>query len=99
MKTNDIISVTIKKVRLHKEERKMQGATYGNYDSAYVGELEEYPHGIVILNDYANTNHPDWTNKTMGRASIIERELIGKSINVKITDIFAGENCFEGIMI
>lgn len=98
MKENDVVTATIKRVRFHKEERMVQGATFGTYDSAYVGELNEYPNGIVILNDYAKANHPDWTNKTDNRAAEIETELKEKFLRIVVTDVFSGDNQFQGIL-
>ena len=98
MKKGDVVAATIKRVRIHKEERMVQGATFGTYDSAYIGELNEYPNGIVILNDYAEANHPGWKNKTEDRAVEIETELKGKVLQIVVTDVFSGDNKFQGVI-
>lgn len=43
MKSGDILLLTIKDVRLHKEERMIQGAQYGSYSSDYIAQFVEYP--------------------------------------------------------
>lgn len=95
MKQGDSIEVTIKHVRLNKSERKSQGSTFGIYESDYVGDLKEFPNGIVTLNDYAKQNHEDWIKKTDKRAETLEHELLGKKIMIKITTIFTGEDSFD----
>lgn len=98
MKKGDVIKATLKKVRFHKEERMMQGATSGIYDSSYVGDLNEYPNGIVILDDYAKTKHPDWMNKNDNRALTIETELKGETLDIVVTDLYEGDDQFQGVL-
>ena len=88
MNKGDIISAVIDKVRLHKEERKQIGALYGNYQSQYIAFLEGYTNGIVCVDDIAERLHPDWVKKTEQRAQILSQELHGKTITVRITDVF-----------
>ena len=88
MINGDIISAVIDKVRLHKEERKQIGALYGNYQSQYIAFLEGYTNGIVCVDAFAQRNHPEWERKTEQRAQILSQELHGKSIKVRIIDIF-----------
>ena len=88
MVNGDIISAVIDKVRLHKEERKQIGTLYGNYQSQYIAFLEGYSNGIVCVDAFAQRNHPEWERKTEQRAQILSQELHGKSIKVRIIDIF-----------
>lgn len=78
MKSGDILLLTIKDVRLHKEERMIQGAQYGSYSSDYIAQFVEYPNGIAVVDSIAATTHPDWEKKTEKRANILTEELSGK---------------------
>lgn len=99
MKSGDILTLTIKDVRFHKEERKMQGALFGSYASNYVARFVEYPNGIAVVDSLAAEMHPDWNKKTDNRKDILSRELAGRKVTVRVTDVFAGKDCFEGVII
>lgn len=98
MKSGDILSLTIKDVQLHKEERMVQGAVYGSYSSNYVARFKEYPNGIAVVDSIAATTHPDWEKKTDNRANILTKELSGKMFSVCVKDIFVGKDTFEGVI-
>lgn len=91
MKENDIISASIKSVKLHKEERKVIGAVYGPYKSHYIAHLNEYPKGIVVVDSLAAQLHPDWRKKTGNRAEILSVELKGKQLTLRVIDIFPND--------
>lgn len=93
------MQLTIKEVRLHKEERKVQGAQYGSYSSNYVACFDEYPNGIAVVDAIASGRHPDWEKKTEQRANTLSQELAGKLVTVRIKDVYNGENTFEGIIV
>lgn len=99
MKVNDIIELTIKDIRFHKEERMIQGAVYGNYTFNYVATFKEYPNGIAVVDNIASTMHPDWEKKTENRASILSKELAGKKVSIRVAEVYAGKDCFEGEII
>lgn len=99
MKSGDTLLLTIKEVRFHKEERMMQGDSYGIYESNYVATFKEYPNGIVVVDSMASTMHPDWDKKTENRASILSKELAGRKVSIRVADVFAGKDCFEGVII
>ena len=94
MERGDIFSLTIKEVRLHKEERMIQGDMYGSYTSNYVASFKEFPNGIAVVDAIAMTKHPEWKKKTDNRSSLLSKELTGLKVSVKVTDVFAGNNCF-----
>lgn len=73
----------------------MQGAIYGSYSSNYVAKFVEYPNGIAVVDDLASSIHPDWIKKTRERAAMLSKELAGKKVTVRITDVFAGKDTFE----
>lgn len=98
MKENDILTASIKSVRLHKEERKVQGAQYGTYESHYIASLNEYPEGNVIIDELAVQCHPDWKKKTDNRADILSVELKGKQLQLRVTDVCL-DNHFEAAYI
>lgn len=98
MKQGDILNTKIKNVRLHKQVRKMLGEQYGNYSSEYIADLDKSPEGIVCVDSIAQQLHPDWVNKTEKRAQILSSELHGRSVEVRIVDVFPkGE--FEAVII
>lgn len=98
MVKGDIISAVIDKVRLHKEERKQIGALYGNYQSQYIAFLEGYTNGIVCVDAIAKRQHPDWERKTEQRAQILSQEMHGKTITIRITDVF-NNGAFEAEIV
>ena len=98
MKSGDILLLTIKDVRLHKEERMIQGAQYGTYSSNYIAQFVEYPNGIAVVDSIAAIKHPDWERKTEKRAEILTEELSGKKFSVCIKDVFVGKDTFEGVI-
>ena len=71
MKSGDVLLLTIKDVRLHKEERMIQGAQYGSYSSNYIAQFVESPNGIAVVDSIAATTHSDWEKKTEKRANIL----------------------------
>ncbi|MCQ2114257.1 MAG: hypothetical protein MJY52_04250 [Bacteroidaceae bacterium] len=93
------LSLTIKDVRLHKEERMVQGALFGSYTSNYVARFREYPNGIAVVDRLASTMHPDWVKKTEKRSAILSKELAGCKVSVCVTDVFFGKETFEGKII
>lgn len=99
MERGDIFSLTIKEVRLHKEERMIQGDVYGSYTSNYVASFEEFPNGIAVVDSIAATMHPEWKKKTDNRSDILSKELAGLKVSVKVTDVFAGNKCFEAKIV
>lgn len=98
MKTGEALSLTIKDIRLHKEERTAQGALYGSYTSNYVARFREYPNGIAVVDELASDMHPDWDKKTENRANILSKELVGKKVNVRVTEVYDGKDTFEGVI-
>ena len=98
MKSGDLLSLTIKEIYLHKEERMLQGAIYGSYTSNYVARFKEYPNGIAVVDELASSIHPDWEKKTENRASILTAELTGRHVSLIVKDVFAGKDTFEGII-
>ena len=98
MKSGDLLSLTIKDIYLHKEERMLQGAIYGSYTSKYVARFKEYPNGIAVVDELASSIHPDWEKKTENRASILTAELTGRHVSLIVKDVFAGKDTFEGII-
>lgn len=98
MKENDIISASIKSVKLHKEERKVIGAVYGTYESHYIVHLNEYPHGIVVVDSLAAQLHPDWKRKTDNRAKLLFDELKEKQFTLRVMDVFPNGD-FEAVLV
>lgn len=98
MKSGDILLLTIKDVRLHKEEPMIQGAQYGTYSSNYIAQFVEYPNGIAVVDSIAAIKHPDWERNTEKRAEILTEELSGKKFSVCIKDVFVGKDTFEGVI-
>lgn len=92
----DELKATIKDIRLHKEERTVQGALYGSYTSNYVARFKEYPNGISVVDELASDMHPDWKNKTEDRAKTLTQELAGKKVTVCVTEVYNGKDTFEG---
>lgn len=86
MTENEIITASIKSVRLHKEERKMIGAVYGTYESHYIAKLNEYPKGIVVIDSMAAQLHPDWEKKTDNRADQLGTELAGRKVTLRVIE-------------
>lgn len=98
MKSGDTLTLTIKGIRLHKEERMVQGALFGSYTSNYVATFREYPNGIAVIDDIASSMHPDWEKKTENRANVLTKELAGRQVVVCVKDVFAGKDTFEGVI-
>lgn len=96
MKKGDIIRARITRVRMHKEERMMQGEPFGTYQSNYVAELNGNRNSIAVIDEYAKRVHPDWLKKTEQRAQILNDELKNKFVDVCVKDVFYGKDCFEG---
>lgn len=88
MKQGEILKTKIKNVLFHKEERKMLGEQYGNYSGEYIAELDESPKGIVCVDLIAQQMHPNWVRKTENRAQILSSELQGRSVEVRVVDVF-----------
>lgn len=99
MNKNQVLQLIICKVSFHKEERMVQGSTFGVYDSSYIASFDGYPNGIASVDKIAATLHSEWDRKTDNRAKILSKELKGKVVSVRITDIFGGKDCFEGEII
>ncbi len=99
MEVGNILALTIKSVRLHKEERKMQGDLFGVYSSNYIAFFREYPNGWAVIDEIVSKQHPDWKRKTDNRASILTAELSGKKFTIRVLNVFSGENVFEGEII
>ena len=99
MKKGEILTLTIKDVFLSQEERKVQGIPFGSRASNYIAHFQEYPNGIAVVNDIASSKHPDWKNKTMDRAKILNGELKGKQVTVRVTEVFAGKDTFESEIV
>lgn len=98
MKSGDTLTLTIKDIRLHKEERMVQGALFGSYTSNYVATFREYPNGIAVIDDIASSMHPDWEKKTENRANVLTKELAGRQVSVCVKDVFTGKDTFEGVI-
>lgn len=98
MTQNDIITASIKSVNLHKEERKMISAVYGTYESHYIAHLNEYPKGIVIIDELATQHHPDWDKKTDNRAEQLFDELKDKQFLLRVMDVFPNGD-FEAVLV
>lgn len=98
MTENDIITASIKSVRLRKEERKMIGAVYGTYESHYIAYLNEYPKGMVVVDSHAALRHPDWKRKTNNHAKQLFDELKEKQFTLRVMDIFPNGD-FEAVLV
>ena len=88
MKQGEIIKTKIKNVYLHKQVREILGEQYGNYSSEYIAVLDESPEGIACVDSFAQHLHPDWVRKTENRAQILSSELQGRSVEVRVVDVF-----------
>lgn len=86
-KTGQVITAVIRKIRLHQEERMMQGEPFGTYVSNYVAELEDKSEGIMVVDSIAQTLHPDWKNKTASRAATLSSELRGRKVQCKVVEV------------
>lgn len=86
-RTGQIITATIRRVRLHKEERMLQGELFGKYTSNYVAELEDSFEVIMVVDSIATTLHPDWKNKTEERAAVLSKELCGRRVRCKVIEV------------
>ncbi|MBR3616191.1 MAG: hypothetical protein IKL56_06170 [Bacteroidaceae bacterium] len=95
MEKGDILIDKIKFVKFHKEERIIQGNTYGQYSSCYIAYLSEHSNSIVVIDELAEKKHPEWKKKTINRAEILSQELAGESIKFKIVEMFT-DGAFEG---
>lgn len=98
MKENDTITASIESVKLHKEERKVIGAVYGTYESHYIVHLNEYPKGIVIIDELAAQLHSNWKKKTDNRAKQLSVELKNKQVTLRVMDIFPNGD-FEAVLV
>lgn len=99
MKPGDTLTATIKKISFHKEERMIQSNSHGIYSSNYVANFKEYPNGIAVVDTLAASMHPDWDNKTENRATILTKELAGNIVSVRVVDVYAGKETFEGVIV
>lgn len=99
MTKGDVLTLTINSVRLHKEERMMQGEVYGTYTSNYVASFKEYPRAIAVVDSLAARMHPDWEKKTEKRASELSSELQGKQVKVRVSSLTNMPGVFEAELI
>lgn len=76
----------------------VQGDVYGNYTSNYVAQFVEYLNGIVVVDSLAAVMHPEWNKKTENRTSILSKELAGRKVHLRVTDVFTGKDTFEATL-
>ena len=86
-KTGQVITAVIRKIRLHQEERMMQGEPFGTYVSNYVAELEDTFEVIMAVDSIAKTLHPDWKSKTEERAAVLSKELCGRRVRCEVIEV------------
>lgn len=94
---NQILTLTISRVRFAKWEETTSIYKSGNYGSCFVASFVEYPNGIAVVDQFAPK---DWVRKTDARADELTKMLAGRKVKVRVDDILqCGKDVFEGTII